>query len=346
VDPDGKHIAFVGTDGVHVVDISSGARVVSGTAGDDMLTGGHGNNTFVVNTKGDVVTEAQDAGYDNVRSSIHKYTLTDNVERLELVGTADNGYGNKLDNTIVGNDGANTINGFHGQDSVFGGAGDDVLRGAHGNDVLDGGAGDDTMQGGFGSDRYIVDSSHDVIVEDAGHAIDTVEASVSYTLPDNVEILLLMGTDNLSGTGNEGNNQIIGTIGDNVLRGQGGDDVLEAGGGGADLMIGGTGADTFRFVQLDGSGASFADADVIRDFSSLEGDKVDLSAIDSDVVAAGDQAFTFLGHHAFTRHAGELRWQHFSGDTYVEGDVNGDTLIDFVIKLHGKMDPVDTDFIL
>ncbi|WP_162241479.1 calcium-binding protein, partial [Methylobacterium sp. Leaf86] len=126
-----------------------------------------------------------------------------------------------------------------------GGDGDDTLRGGIGGDTLDGGAGNDTMIGGRGDDTYIVDSSGDTVVEDAGEGDDTVRSSVTYTLPDNVENLVLTGTGDIDGTGNALDNSITGNAGDNRLDGGAGNDRLTARGG-DDVLIGGTGDDIMR----------------------------------------------------------------------------------------------------
>ncbi|MHC1999571.1 calcium-binding protein [Methylobacterium sp. CM6241] len=126
-----------------------------------------------------------------------------------------------------------------------GGDGDDTLRGGIGGDTLDGGAGNDTMIGGAGDDTYIVDSAGDTVVEDADEGEDTVRSSVTYTLPDNVENLVLTGTGSIDGTGNTLDNSIVGNGGDNRLDGAGGNDRLTARGG-DDVLIGGTGDDIMR----------------------------------------------------------------------------------------------------
>ena len=55
--------------------------------GADALSGGTGNDLYVVDEVGDSVTENASAGTDTVHSTI-TYTLGANLERLSLLGTA------------------------------------------------------------------------------------------------------------------------------------------------------------------------------------------------------------------------------------------------------------------
>jgi Ca2+-binding RTX toxin-like protein len=119
-------------------------------------------------------------------------------------------------------------------DQLLGLEGNDRLFGMAGNDVLYGGAGDDAMVGGAGDDTYDVDSAGDAAAELAGEGIDRVRASVSHHLGANIEILILTGSANLTGTGNALDNTIVGNAGANTLAGGAGDDVL-AGGAGNDV---------------------------------------------------------------------------------------------------------------
>ncbi len=86
---------------------------------------------------------------------------------------------------------------------------------------------------------------HDSVIENAGEGIDTVLSRFSYTLPANVENLTLTGSANISGSGNELDNIIIGNSGDNILFGAAGNDTL-LGGGGRDRLDGGAGSDTLQ----------------------------------------------------------------------------------------------------
>jgi Ca2+-binding RTX toxin-like protein len=148
-----------------------------------------------------------------------------------------------------------TLNGGRGNDYLNGGVGNDSLNGGAGNDILDG-AGDstglDTFAGGTGDDVYGVYNSDTVIIENAGEGVDNVWTAVSFTLPENVENLYLVGDTN--GTGNDSDNIIYGYgLGNNFINGGAGSDSLY-GGAGSDYLIGGSGSD-----YLDGG----ADNDVL-----------------------------------------------------------------------------------
>nr|MBA2771892.1 M10 family metallopeptidase C-terminal domain-containing protein [Sphingomonas sp.] len=129
-------------------------------------------------------------------------------------------------------------------ENAIGGSGNDTLIGNSGRNVLSGGGGADTMQGRLGNDIYTVNDIGDVVIEAANEGIDLVRSSVSYTLPDNVERLTLVGAAAISGTGNALNNVIIGNRAANTLTGGAGNDILN-GGLGADTLVGGTGNDIY-----------------------------------------------------------------------------------------------------
>jgi Ca2+-binding RTX toxin-like protein len=141
--------------------------------------------------------------------------------------------GNNSANTLNGGADDDTLNGLGGNDTLNGNGGNDTLSGGSGNDTLNGGTGDDYLSGGTGNDIYIVDSLGDVVEESAGRGTDTVQFGVdgeSYTLADNVEYLVLMGTA-LNATGNTLGNRITGNNQNNTLNGDAGNDVMSGGGG-------------------------------------------------------------------------------------------------------------------
>ena len=301
----------------------AGNDTLDGGAGSDIHIGGLGNDTYVVDSASDVVTELAGEGTDTVKSSI-TYTLADVLEKLTLSGSsAIDGTGNAANNTLTGNTASNTLTGLGG------------------NDTLDGGRGDDVLIGGTGNDNYVVDSAGDVVTELAGEGTDTVSSSVSFTLADTLEHLTLTGSLAINGTGNGGSNTLTGNSYNNQLNGGAGNDVL-VGGKGADTLIGGAGADRFDFNYLTDSPVGGA-RDVISDFSSAQGDKIDLSTLDASTLSSGNQAFTFIGAGYFSFNVpGMVR---FDGGV-VQGDVNGDGIADFEIALAGVTSLTAGDFIL
>ncbi|AFY32911.1 DUF4347 domain-containing protein [Calothrix sp. PCC 7507] len=229
-----------------------GNDTLRGGAGKDLLIGGNGNDTYFADAE-DIIQEEIDGGTDTVLSSI-SYTLGDNLENLTLrENAAINGTGNALNNRIIGNI-ANNI--------LSGGDGDDILEGGAGNDTLIGGAGKDRLIGGDGDDIYYTDGS-DRIDETITGGTDTVFASSTYTLGNNLENLTLTGDAAINGIGNALNNIIIGNNAKNTLRGGDGDDILD-GGAGNDSLDGGAGKDLLK--GGDGDDSYYVDAaDIIEE---------------------------------------------------------------------------------
>ncbi|MBD2772632.1 calcium-binding protein [Iningainema tapete] len=135
-------------------------------------------------------------------------------------------------------------------DTITGDSGNNILIGGNGNDTLNGGGGFDTLVGGFGDDTYIVDSTTDIITEFESQGIDTVRASVSYTLGAFLNNLILTGSNAINGTGNGLDNFISGNSNNNVLNGGGGNDTI-LGGDGNDRLIGANTQSGFGRGEID-----------------------------------------------------------------------------------------------
>lgn len=237
-----KANTLTGGSGNDTLTGGDGADRLIGGADTDLMRGGAGNDVYV-DPAGDRIIEQAGEGTDTIESSkTFNMARADNVERLTLTGTARaNAGGNALDNWLVGNVAANTLNGA---------AGADTLDGADGDDRMDGGAGADLMRGGNGNDTYVnpVLTEGDRIVEAAnGGVADAIESNTSFSLASlsTIENLVLTGTLDLNGTGNDANNSIRGTAGANALVGGAGDDTL-LGGAGNDTLTGGLGNDDMR----------------------------------------------------------------------------------------------------
>jgi serralysin len=138
-------------------------------------------------------------------------------------------------------------------------------------------------------------------------------------------------------TGNNVANRLAGGAGNDTLAGGIGNDWL-AGGRGLDRLNGGTGRDVFDFDRLRDS--TVARADVITGFMSGI-DRIDLSTLDANGAATGNQAFTFIGASAFSA-AGQVR---FSGGV-LYGSTDADTSAEFVIQLSGVTAVAAGDLVL
>ena len=311
-----------------------------------------------VRVTGDLVFEA-----GQTKASVSVPILADfnpeGVEtfRLDIVGpyppglaTAGGASGTAtiFDNDIRGTGGADVLrgtaapeglHGLGGNDRLFGGGGNDRLFGGPGNDHLDGGAGADRMVGGRGNDVYVVDHVRDVVVERANQGRDKVLSKIDYVLPAHVEDLVLLGGRGLNGTGNGLGNVIEGNRGANRLDGGGGADVLIPGLG-RDVLTGGAGADRFVWRSAAEAGRG-AQADTVTDFTR-GADVLDLRRIDADVTTRGNQAFDFIGKSGFSGDAGELRF----ANGRVQGDLDGDRVADFEIRLIGVNALGAGDFLL
>ncbi|WP_338846098.1 calcium-binding protein [Massilia sp. W12] len=221
-----------GNDSLHG---GSGDDTLDGGLGLDLMSGGLGQDVFIVDNVSDVVSEAAGQGVDTVQSYV-TFTLGEHLENLVLQGSAAiSGTGNAQDNQLSGNAADNALLGAEGNDSLLGGGG---------NDTLDGGGGDDLMAGGAGNDLYLIDSALDTVNELADEGLDSVQASVSFSLPDNVEDLSLTGSQAITAYGNALNNNLLGNTAANLLVAGAGNDSLD-GAGGADTLRGGLGDDQY-----------------------------------------------------------------------------------------------------
>ena len=226
---------LLGGDGSDYLYGDTGNDLLDGGLGSDVMYGGAGDDIYVVDNDTDYVAENPGEGVDTVKSYV-SFTLDANTEHLTLLGTnAINATGNAASNNLYGNLGDNVLQG---------GGGNDTLTGDAGNDRLDGGAGNDIMLGGVGNDTYVVGSTSDVVTENANEGSDTIEASITLTLGNNVENLTLTGSSALNGTGNALDNILTGNSGKNTLTGGAGNDRLD-GKGGIDTLLGGAGDDTY-----------------------------------------------------------------------------------------------------
>ena len=322
-DWDDQIFGFAGND---TLSGGLGADTLDGGTGNDTMIGSAGNDIYVVDSKSDVIIENANEGIDLVLS-VGTWTLGANIEDLTLTGSGVgiSGQGNSLNNVITGSEQQNWLGGGDGDDTLIGNGGDDVLRGD---------AGADSMLGGLGNDTYIVDSASDALVELADQGTDVVRSYVSWTLGENFENLVLLGTA-LHATGNDLDNQLTGNSGANTLIGLAGNDTL----------TGGLGNDTFKYDSTGESGIGVGLRDIITDFVQGQ-DRIDLAAIDANSGVNDNQAFSFIGTAAFTA-AAQARYFYEGGNTVLELNVGGanSLTVDMQIQLTGQFSLLPADLI-
>ena len=137
------------------------------------MSGGAGNDSYMVDNAGDTVAELLNEGTDSVTSSV-AFALGANIENLTLTGgDSISAGGNSLANIILGDTGNNVLTGAQGADTLTGDAGDDVLVGGNGADILTGGSGSDTFVFQSNNDSGTTAGTYDYIKDFAtGDRID------------------------------------------------------------------------------------------------------------------------------------------------------------------------------
>jgi serralysin len=259
----------------------AGSDTFNGTAGDDIMHGAAADDVFVINSAADAIVENVSNGNDTALAFL-SYVLDANVENLTLQGTADiNGTGNSQNNTITGNSG---------------------------NNVLTAAGGVDTLIGGAGNDTYVMADGNHVVSDSSG--LDTISSTSARDLLNfaDIENLILLGSGNVSGTGNNLNNQIFGNSGNNTLSGRGGLDVL-IGGDGNDIYI----LENANDTVVDSAGIDMVTSTVTRslgDYTSIE-----------NLQLFGTANITGIGNDLDNRITGN------SGNNTLSGKGGNDTLL-------------------
>lgn len=272
---------ITGNSGANVLSGGAGNDVLYGQGGDDTLAGGSGVDTLFGGTGNDILDGG--AGGDKLYGEVGNDTL---------IGGADADY-------------------------LDGGSGDDTLTGGGGNDQLIGGTGRDAMSGGTGNDVYYVDNSFDTVTEFAGEGDDVVHSTVSFVLTGNIELLLLEGAAGINGTGDSGDNRIVGNAASNILDG----------GLGADILVGGQGSDVYIVDNVGDQVIELANEGYDTVKSSISWI---LGANLEDLVLTGASAINGTGNagaNTLTGNAGDNVLSGLDGNDTLLGGGGSDTLL-------------------
>jgi len=226
-----------------ITDTLGVACTLDGGQGADTMTGGAGNDVYIVDNAGDIVIETAGQGIDEIRLTGGALVMTDSmeIETIRLTATAADITANSQDNLVVNGDGDNRVDGGAGVDTlvfrdatvavsvdlslgtatgqgqdtlisieaVEGSRYDDTLRGSDVDNTLLGGLGKDLLWGGMGADSL-----------DGGYGKDTLEGGD--------------GNDWLDG-GSEAD-VMVGGAGDDFYTVNAGDTVVEDGDAGSDTI--------------------------------------------------------------------------------------------------------------
>lgn len=272
----------------------------------------------------DVVTLDRDEDGDGIFDSanpVHSYTqdgtydisvhqLQAGLPPVRLKAFMYSSATNDLD--ICGTRLSDIMTGGSGHDDLRGGGGRDTVAGADGNDKLSGQDGDDFLLGGAGDDTLSGGADTDLLGGDVGNDMLRGGAARDYIY------------------GDAGNDRLFGDDGDDFVQG----------GAGVDRLIGGAGSDTFGFApgrdENDMPLPSDPDRDVITDFQQGT-DRIDL-------YSWMPNGISFIGTDRFTGAGDEVRFQNLGGGTVVFGDVDGDRVADFSIRIEGIVTLTGNDF--
>ena len=302
-------------------------------------------------------------------------------DTLMGLGGNDTLYGGVGNDRLFGNLGNDRLFGGTGNDLLDGGIGSDVMSGNKGNDTYVVDNLNDKVNEFAGQGIDLVKSSVSFSLKDHSGYLEnlTLIGIAANDGTGNALANILKGNVAANGlSGLNGNDKLYGYGGADTLRGGNGNDLLAGGNGndalfgengndtlfgnlGADKLYGATGADRFvggygrdlMFAGVDNAVDTFvfnsadeskvgAAHDVIYLFESGE-DKLDVSGIDADASAAGDQAFVFAGTSAT---ANSVWYKTVNANVLVYGDTDGDAAADFAIELRNVASLTESDFVL
>jgi Ca2+-binding RTX toxin-like protein len=256
-------------------------------------------------------------------------------DRLSGYGGKDRLYGDDDDDSLDGGDDDDYLDGGGDDDDLNGGNGDDDLNGGRGDDKANGGNGDDlfTDSAGSGSDHYIGAAGIDTVSYQgaaAGVSVNLLRCKSSSAPGADADV----GSDKLQSIenviGSDFDDVIIGDSRSNDLDGAAGNDSIN-GLQGLDRYTGGVGADTFVFSKASDTRLG-SRADVITDFSSLEGDQIDLRAIDAKKGFTKNDPFVFVEAEPTVAGAGSMGVVWYTGG-YLFASTDKDTAAEFAVQV-------------
>ena len=298
-------ITLTGNDLNNVITANSGNDTLIAGTGIATLVGGAGNDIFLVNNVNDVVQATYTGSNTNTVIASVDYVLPENVQNLQLMTDNSVGTGNDMTNNLVA---------------------------IGSNDTLIAGSGVATMSGYGQNETFVVNNTADV-VQAMSAGGNTVQTSVDYTAPDNVQNLTGTGSADITLTGNN--------LGDVITANSGNDTLI--GGTGNDTLVGGAGLDTFSLDY--GTGV-----DTVID-ASLQGGAIQLgNNVNLDYLTATQQGNDLLLQIDSTDSMLIQGYYTNPQSTWTIQDANGNTVtadqaIQNTATQNKKMAQLESDFV-
>lgn len=323
--------SLLGGDGEDVLVGGDGGDVLSGGNQGDFILGdyflGLTNASIPINVNRFISSGSESFEFLGTGAA-YSYTISVNYSETIQFGSGTAGgndtiFGGSGEDVILADRGNDTVFGDADADAILGGAGSDTLRGGTGNDaifgdslspgfagpddidVISGDEDDDFLVGGGLGDSLDGGLGNDVLLGDyyIGLFSGTVPLQASFQIPVNIPVLptdttvlqtiqvFVPGASLPIGSGNEGNDTLVGGFGDDLAIGDKGSDQISLGFG-TDVGIGGAGAD---FIN-----GGFGDDFILGDFVSpnfLEIDGADtlLGEEGVDVIVGGGGGDSITG---------------------------------------------------
>ncbi|MCA0404937.1 MAG: hypothetical protein LCH39_02135 [Proteobacteria bacterium] len=307
---------LTGGSGNDSLDGNGGADTINAGAGNDMvhyhgtetaLNGGTGTNTLVLDTTATLDLSAAD-------QSTADSTLISNFQNVDASGLS-------VAVTLTGSAGANVLTGGSANDTLDGNGGADTLYGNGGNDTLIFRGGETLLDGGNGNDTLQLAAAGGMTTVDFRVSSGADQSSGDATTIANFENLNAAAINTgLTVFGSVAGNTLITGSGADTIDGNGGADVIDAGAGddavvyrGTETSInGGTGNNTLELraattVNLGAGDATSGDAVNVSNFINI-----DATALSTGISITGSAAANVL--------------RGGSGDDTIDGAGGADTI--------------------
>lgn len=321
-------------------------NTIAGGLGNDRLLGAGAADTFIYRLgDGDdkIANSSSDVNYKDTANTIDVLKF-DHIKSTEVEFSRVNFEDLKI--SLLGNIGSVTIEKYFSTDVLY-----KIEKIQFSDGVVYDNVDDywTNMFGGKGDDLYLATVFGVDAIEQKNSGVDTVQASFIYTLPENIENLILIGHSASNGTGNNLDNLISAADDYNILVGyEGGnveiiekeiikvDNVID-GKEGKDTMIGGSGDDTYyvdnagdKVIELRDQGSDLVFSSINFNLGGKHVENLNLTGI-SNINGVGNSLNNTIlgndGNNTLSGGSGDDVLKAYMGNDVLNGGTGKDSLI-------------------